>query len=88
MSYRNKLLDERKRLGKELHDGIAQTLTIACLKLDVIVSQLPPDKAKELKEITKLLRISAENTRKIIYELKLPDVEIKTLKEIRSQKKS
>ena len=73
MSFKNKLLDEKKRLSKELHDGIAQTLTIACLKLDVIISQSHPDRAKELKEITKLLRTSAENTRKIIYELKLKE---------------
>jgi len=82
---RIKLLDERKRLGRELHDGIAQTLTIACMKLDFLVSQIIPEKTKELKEITKMLRTSMDDTRKIIYELKLPDIEIKTLKEILSE---
>lgn len=72
---RKKLLDDRKRLGRKLHDSIAQTLTIACLKLDFLMSQGVPEKFKELKEISKILRGSMEDTRNILRELEIPEME-------------
>lgn len=76
-----KLLDERKRLGRELHDGIEQILLINLLKLDTIIKEADSKKMQELIEISRDIRESMEDIRRIIYELRLPEIENKPLAE-------
>jgi len=69
------IYSDKIRLNKRLHDTVAQTLTIACLKLDVLLMEIPPEKSGELKEISKILRASTKDIRKIINELKIAEGE-------------
>lgn len=64
-----KLTDNRAAIGREIHDGLAQKLTIACLKLDILIPKMPRGNKKELKEISVLLRTSLKNARGIICKL-------------------
>jgi len=62
-------MSEKKSIGREIHDGLAQSLTIACLKLDLLVMQMPKKSSKELKEISKLLRGTLSETRNLMHRL-------------------
>ena len=52
-------------LTKKLHDGVAQTLTIACLKLEVLVNSDEINKSS-LKEILKNLKSAVKDVSGIV----------------------
>lgn len=64
--------DERKRIAKDLHDGIVQTLTGLRLKLDKNIRdlhELSEDKKAELKEGVGLLDEAISETRGISHQM-------------------
>lgn len=70
--------DERARIAREIHDGVAQSLAFAALKLDIVTRQLrtDPDKAEsEVKAATTLLREQIKEVRRSIFALRPIDLE-------------
>ncbi|MCP2014094.1 signal transduction histidine kinase [Deinococcus sp. HSC-46F16] len=70
--------DERARIAREIHDGVAQSLAFAALKLDVVARQLrgEPDKAEEeVRAATVLLREQIKEVRRSIFALRPIDLE-------------
>jgi two-component system sensor histidine kinase UhpB len=63
---------ERRRLARELHDELGQTLTAVLLQLTSAVKQLPPDRVDELLEAQETTRAGLEEVRRIARELR-PD---------------
>ena len=67
--------EERNRLAREIHDGLAQTLATSLLKIELCERFLDdnPEKAKkELSKLKKTLVRSIKTTRHVIFELRLP----------------
>ena len=76
--------DERRRLGRDLHDGVGQTLTAIVLTLDAAESQLwagprPPSSLgrSTLRRAQELAGIALDETRDVAYRLR-PDRIIET----------
>ncbi|EYB69664.1 multi-sensor signal transduction histidine kinase [Deinococcus phoenicis] len=70
--------DERARIAREIHDGVAQSLAFCALKLDVVARQLhsDPDRAEaEVKAATALLREQIREVRRSIFALRPIDLE-------------
>ncbi|GGR78840.1 GAF domain-containing sensor histidine kinase [Deinococcus sedimenti] len=70
--------DERARIAREIHDGVAQSLAFAALKLDVVARQLHADPAKaeaEVRAATTLLREQIREVRRSIFALRPIDLE-------------
>lgn len=70
--------DERARIAREIHDGVAQSLAFAALKLDVVARQLrgDPDGAEaEVRAATALLREQIREVRRSIFALRPIDLE-------------
>ncbi|PNY80431.1 GAF domain-containing sensor histidine kinase [Deinococcus koreensis] len=70
--------DERARIAREIHDGVAQSLAFAALKLDVIARQLRADPAQaeaEIRGATALLREQIREVRRSIFALRPIDLE-------------
>lgn len=70
--------DERARIAREIHDGVAQSLAFAALKLDVVTRQLhsDPDKAEaDVRAATTLLREQIREVRRSIFALRPIDLE-------------
>ncbi|MBB5233679.1 histidine kinase [Deinococcus budaensis] len=70
--------DERARIAREIHDGVAQSLAFAALKLDVVTRQLhsDPEKAEaEVRAATALLREQIREVRRSIFALRPIDLE-------------
>lgn len=70
--------DERARIAREIHDGVAQSLAFAALKLDVVARQLrgEPEKAEaEVRAATVLLREQIKEVRRSIFALRPIDLE-------------
>ncbi|WP_345451209.1 GAF domain-containing sensor histidine kinase [Deinococcus aluminii] len=70
--------DERARIAREIHDGVAQSLAFCALKLDLVARQLhsDPDKAEaEVKAATALLREQIREVRRSIFALRPIDLE-------------
>src|SRR4051812_3591442 len=42
---------ERKRMARELHDGMSQTLVLATLRLHEMASELPPQRSPEIAQV-------------------------------------
>ena len=64
--------EERKRIAKDLHDGIVQTLTGLRLKLDKNIRELPDlpdDKKNELKDGVEILDEAISETRGISHQM-------------------
>jgi len=69
--------DERKRLGRDLHDGVGQTLTAAVLTLDAAESMLwageraPSQMARSaIQRAQELSAIALDETRNVAYQLR------------------
>jgi signal transduction histidine kinase len=60
--------DARTQLGRELHDGVVQSLTVAALRLEAAQHQLPPDSPLrgQLAEVEQLLGDEQEEMRRFI----------------------
>ncbi|GAA5513265.1 hypothetical protein Dcar01_01994 [Deinococcus carri] len=70
--------DERARIAREIHDGVAQSLAFCALKLDLVARQLhsDPDKAEaEVRAATGLLREQIKEVRRSIFALRPIDLE-------------
>lgn len=70
--------DERARIAREIHDGVAQSLAFAALKLDVVARQLHSDPARaeaEVRSATTLLREQIKEVRRSIFALRPIDLE-------------
>ncbi|SMB89419.1 sensor histidine kinase [Deinococcus hopiensis] len=70
--------DERARIAREIHDGVAQSLAFCALKLDIVARQLhaEPEKAEaEVKAATALLREQIREVRRSIFALRPIDLE-------------
>jgi trans-2,3-dihydro-3-hydroxyanthranilate isomerase len=67
--------EERRRLRRDLHDGLGPALTAAALKIDLIDTLLPPD-SRRLEELLSELRTeigaAIDDIRRLVYELRPP----------------
>ena len=62
--------NERKRLAKELHDSLGQSLTTVSLNLAAIdISALDPDNRKKMEIATNHLRLAISESREIAHNL-------------------
>lgn len=65
--------EERGRLAREIHDGPAQSIANLVFRVELSEKLLDKDIAKarkELKELKRLIRMSMQEVRKIIYNLR------------------
>jgi signal transduction histidine kinase len=70
--------DERARIAREIHDGVAQSLAFAALKLDVVARQMHSDPTRaeaEVRSATTLLREQIREVRRSIFALRPIDLE-------------
>jgi two-component system sensor histidine kinase UhpB len=61
---------ERRRVARELHDEVGQTLTAMLLQIEGIAADLPPDVRDELEELRETTRMGAEDVRRIAQRLR------------------
>ncbi|GAA3069729.1 histidine kinase [Pseudonocardia yunnanensis] len=64
---------ERRRIARELHDEIGQSLTAALLSLKRTVDRAPADLAEELHSVQETVRASLDEVRQVARRLR-PDV--------------
>ncbi|MFX4303501.1 GAF domain-containing sensor histidine kinase [Alicyclobacillus tolerans] len=64
------LLEERNRLAREIHDGIAQNLAGALLRVESILRHSEPAMQKQLLDLQKLLQETVGSVRSSIYSLR------------------
>lgn len=63
--------EERKRIAKELHDGIGQTLSLARFKIQLANGKIPDEKLRgEIDEVKNLVEKSISELKEISYNLK------------------
>lgn len=65
--------EERKRVAREIHDGPAQAMANIVMRAEVCERMLliKPDKvAEELQELKRLIRLSLQDLRKVIFDLR------------------
>ncbi|MCY1701549.1 GAF domain-containing sensor histidine kinase [Deinococcus sp. SL84] len=65
--------DERTRIAREIHDGVAQSLAFCAIKLDVVARQIHTDPARaeaEVKAAGALLREQIQEVRRSIFALR------------------
>ena len=70
--------DERQMLSRELHDTVAQDLTVAKMTIDLIHNDLSNDRPAEtsrIKEISAALKKTILGVRNLAYELRPPGLE-------------
>lgn len=70
--------DERTRIAREIHDGVAQSLAFVALKLDLVARQIHSDPTKaevEVKDASGLLREQIREVRRSIFALRPIDLE-------------
>lgn len=68
---------EQVRLGRELHDGVVQSLAAAEMRLEVLRRQAAgsfPDVADEMAALQQILRHEMSNIRQLIEELSAPAI--------------
>jgi signal transduction histidine kinase len=72
------IAEERARIAREIHDGVAQSLAFAALKLDLVTRLLESDRAKaelELSHTKATLRELIKEVRRSIFALRPVDLE-------------
>ena len=72
------IAEERARIAREIHDGVAQTLAFSALKLDLVSRLLEKDSEKaraELTETKNTLRETIKEVRRSIFALRPIDLE-------------
>ena len=71
------IAEERARIAREIHDGVAQSLAFAALKLDLVLRlEDQPDKARlELENATRTVRETIKEVRRSIFALRPIDLE-------------
>jgi PAS domain S-box-containing protein len=57
--------EERKRIGRDLHDSLGQCLAILKINLDSVRLALPPAEAKVLSQVEQCLQLSEEAIREV-----------------------
>jgi len=66
--------DERMRIARDIHDGPAQSLANASLKIEIMKKYLQRDMMeaflKELDELNTNIKLTTKDIRKVIYDLK------------------
>ncbi|MFC6616620.1 GAF domain-containing sensor histidine kinase [Deinococcus radiophilus] len=65
--------DERTRIAREIHDGVAQSLAFCAIKLDVVARQIEKDPVRaeqEVREAGALLREQIQEVRRSIFALR------------------
>lgn len=65
--------EERSRIAREIHDGVAQSLAFCALQLDIVVRQIPKDPARAaagVSEASALLREQIREVRRSIFALR------------------
>lgn len=61
--------EERKRIAKELHDGIVQELTTIKMGLNAFSNRVPPENQDEIKTLALQLDKSTKETREISHQM-------------------
>lgn len=70
--------DERARIAREIHDGVAQSLAFCAIKLDLVTRQMAKDPQKaeeEIRAASHLLREQIKEVRRSIFALRPIDLE-------------
>lgn len=70
--------EERNRIAREIHDGVAQSLAFCALKLDVVERQIGKDPARAVAEVQlarTILREQIREVRRSIFALRPIDLE-------------
>ena len=69
--------DERARIAREIHDGVAQSLAFVAIKLDIVSRKMgdAPDLAEEVRTASGLLREQIREVRRSIFALRPIDLE-------------
>jgi len=72
------IAEERARIAREIHDGVAQSLAFAALKLDLVVRLLQRDASQarvELDNVRDTVRETIKEVRRSIFALRPVDLE-------------
>src|SRR5690606_28868109 len=72
------IAEERARIAREIHDGVAQSLAFAALKLDLVERLLgrdPKKAAEELAVARATIRETIKEVRRSIFALRPVDLE-------------
>ncbi|MES2434091.1 MAG: ATP-binding protein [Pseudomonadota bacterium] len=71
-----------RRIGADLHDGPAQLMGFAALRLDALQGQVSGPAAEDLASVQRAVKDSISEIRSIARGLSLPDIEQKSLEDI------
>ena len=63
---------ERERIARELHDGVAKSVSILALEAATAATQAPPPTPPELVRIQRLARLLSEELRAIVTDVRVP----------------
>lgn len=75
--------NERNRISKELHDGVLQELTAAMMFSENLKHKIKSeDLAKHFERLSSLIKKIANDTRRISHDLKAPELEKNTFKDL------
>src|SRR5918997_1342930 len=61
---------ERRRVARELHDEVGQTLTAVMLQVEAMAAKVPDDLREELDELRETARDGVEDIRRIVRQLR------------------
>jgi len=78
------IVDERTRLARDMHDGVAQNLAYLLIQVDRCLNMVDEDSklGKQLDQISLLLTRNIEEIRRNIFDLRPVDLEGKSLFEV------